>query len=201
MHSLFGVSDMTEKTEEGLTSQEVRGLLERYGPNTLPESRESTIKMFFQRLWGIIPWMLEASILLYIVMGRLIEACVIAFVLLFQVLLSMYQARKTKAALVLLRKRLSINARVLRDGHWQTIPAAELVPGDRIHLRVGDIVPADISVVGGTISADQSQLTGESLPVEIRQGGTLYSSSIIVYGEASGKVRFKPLSSDLEVTL
>jgi len=179
---------MDEKSEQGLTSSQARELLERYGPNVIPESHQSIVKMFAKRLWGVIPWMLEASIILDIVLGRWAEASVIAFILLFQALLSVYQEKKTKAALVLLRKRLSINARALRDGSWQTLPAAELVPGDRIHLRVGDIVPADVSVVSGTISVDQSQLTGESLPVEVKQGGVLYSGSVIEHGEASGNV-------------
>ena len=172
----------------GLTSAQAMELREKYGPNTIPETRESLIRMFFKRLWGVIPWMLEVSIILDIVLGKLVEACVIAAILLFQALLGVYQENKTKAALVLLRKRLSINARVLRDGRWQTLPADELVLGDRIHLRVGDIVPADISVASGIVSADQSQLTGESLPVEVRDGGTLYSGSTIKYGEASGEV-------------
>jgi len=179
---------MAEKTERGLTSAQAKELLERYGPNTIPESRQSTIRMFTKRLWGFIPWMLEVSIALDVVLGRWAEACVIIFILLFQASLGVYQEKKTKASLVLLRKRLSINARVFRDGSWQTLPAAALVPGDNIHLRVGDIVPADILVVSGTVSADQSQLTGESLSVEVRNGGTLFSGSIIKYGEASGKV-------------
>jgi len=179
---------MSEKIEDGLTSSQARELRERYGPNTIPESHQSIIKMFIKRLWGVIPWMLEASIILDIILHRWAEACVIAFILLFQALLGVYQEKKTKKALVLLRKRLSINARVLRDGRWQTLPAAELVPGDRIHLRVGDIVPADVSVISGTVSANQSQLTGESLAVEVHHKEMLYSGSIIEYGEASGNV-------------
>jgi H+-transporting ATPase len=172
----------------GLTSSEAKELLKHYGPNTIAEAHPSTIMMFLKRLWGVIPWMLEVSIILDIVLGRWAEACVITAILLFQALLGAYQEKKTKAALVLLRKRLSITARVLRDGRWQILSATELVPGDKIYLRVGDIVPADVSLISGTISVDQSQLTGESLPVEVHQGGGVYSGSIIRYGEASGKV-------------
>jgi H+-transporting ATPase len=179
---------MAEKTKHGLTSSQAKELLEKYGPNTIHEPHHSVIRMFSKRLWGVIPWMLEASIILDIALGKLAEAGIITFILLFQAVLGAYNEKKTKAALVLLRKRLSINARVLRDGSWQTLPASELVPGDAIYLRVGDIVPADVLVFSGTVSADQSQLTGESLPVEIHDGGTLYSGSIIKYGEASSKV-------------
>ena len=179
---------MNETTEQGLTGAQARELLGQYGPNTLPQTSEPIIKMFYKRLWGVIPWMLEASIALDLFLGRPVEACVIGLILLLQAMLGTYQEIKTKAALALLKKRLSVNARVLRDGRWQTLPASELVPGDVIHIRVGDIVPADVSVVSGTVSADQSQLTGESLPVEIHTGGTLYSASIIKYGEASCKV-------------
>jgi len=179
---------MVENNKQGLTDSQARDLLKKYGYNTIHEPHHSVIKMFSKHLWGFIPWMLEASIAIDIFLGKWIEACVIAVILLFQAVLGVYQEKKTKAALVLLRKRLSINARVLRDGRWQTLPASELVPGDVIHIRVGDIVPADVSVVSGTVSADQSQLTGESLPVEIQDGGVLYSASIIKYGEASCKV-------------
>jgi len=179
---------MSEKINQGLTSSQARDLLEKYGPNSIHEHHHSVLQMFSKRLWGVIPWMLEISIAIDIFLGKWTEACVIAFILLFQAVLGVYQERKTKAALVLLKKRLSINARVLRDGRWQTLPASELVPGDEIHLRVGDIVPADMLVTSGTVSADQSQLTGESLPVEIHKDGVLYSASVIKYGEVSGKV-------------
>jgi H+-transporting ATPase len=106
----------------------------------------------------------------------------------FQAVMGFYQERRAKHAVALLRQRLSVTARVQRDGQWQTISAGELVPDDLAHLRVGDIVPADISLVDGTLSVDQSQLTGESLPVEAAARATVYSGSLVQRGEATGIV-------------
>jgi len=132
--------------------------------------------------------MLEATFILEAILGKWPEAIIIALLLLFNGILGFSQERKAKNALALLRERLRIQARVCRDGKWQTIVAAELVPGDLIHVRVGDIVPADLHLTEGNVLVDQSALTGESMPVECAAEGTLYSASIIRRGEASGEV-------------
>jgi len=96
---------------------------------------------------------------------------------------------RAQRALALLRQHLTVNARVERDGHWQVVPAAEIVPDDLVRLRVGDIVPADVHLTDGEILVDQSVLTGESLPVEQRAGSTVYSGSLVSRGEATGVVK------------
>lgn len=172
----------------GLTSREPAGRLQQYGPNTVAEARRSTAAMLASRFWGLIPWMLECAIVLDLALGRYAETAVIAALLVFNGLMGFNQERRATAALTLLRQRLTLNARVYRDGNLLTLSATELVPGDLVRLRVGDIVPADIRLIEGKILADQSVLTGESLPVELDSPKTAYSGSLVRRGEPTGEV-------------
>ncbi|MBU2755339.1 plasma-membrane proton-efflux P-type ATPase [Acidithiobacillus sp. CV18-2] len=179
---------MNEKTSMGLSSEEAKRRLAQYGPNEVVEEKPKTWLLFLHKFWAPVPWMLEATFVLEVILGKWPEAIIIALLLLFNGILGFSQERKAKNALALLRERLRIQARVCRDGKWQIIVAAELVPGDLIHVRVGDIVPADLHLTEGNVLVDQSALTGESMPVECAAEGTLYSASIIRRGEASGEV-------------
>jgi H+-transporting ATPase len=144
----------------GLTPSEAHSRLATFGPNEIRERETSLGPAFLAKLWAPVPWMLEATILLELLLGKRLEATIIAALLLFNAALSLAQERRAGHALSLLRRRLSVDARVLRDGAWQTIPARELVPGDVVHLRMGDLVPADIRLGDGVVQIDQSVLTG-----------------------------------------
>jgi H+-transporting ATPase len=172
----------------GLSSAEAAERLGRFGPNAVVEAPPRTWFMLAHRFWGVIPWMLEAAVVIDVVLGRYAEAGVIAALLVFSAGLGFYQERHGKKAVALLRSQLTVSTRVRRDGTWRTVPAAELVPDDLVHLRVGDIVPADVALSDGVVSLDQYQLTGESLPVEARAGATAFTGSKVVRGEASGIV-------------
>jgi H+-transporting ATPase len=174
--------------DEGLTSAEAAERLQRFGPNAITEIPEKNWLVLVKKFWGVVPWMLEAAIIIDLILGRWAEGGVIVALLIFQAGLGFYQERRGKRAVALLRSQLKVNARVRRDGQWQVIPAPQLVPDDLVHLRVGDIVPADIKLSEGIISLDQSQLTGESLPVEAKSGMFAYTGSRVVHGEASGVV-------------
>ena len=138
--------------------------------------------------WGLVPWMLEAAVGIELYLGNWVEAVVIAALLVFNAGLSFFQQNKAQRALVLLRQRLNVTARARRDARWQELPAAGLVPGDVVHLRVGDIVPADVELADGRIEVDQSQLTGESALIDKEPGATAYSGSLVTWSEASGVV-------------
>jgi len=174
---------------DGLTTKEAKELLAKYGHNEILMERPSRIKILLKRFWGLVPWMLELAIVLDLILRRWIEAIIIVAWLVFSALLGFYQEDKAKKALALLRQRLIINTRVRRDSTWQIIPASELVPGDFVHLSRGDVVPADIEITDGQIQADQSQLTGESLPVERKLGEIVYAGSLVTQGEAFGLVK------------
>jgi len=173
---------------EGLTSAEAAELLQRFGPNTIKEILEKTWLVLLKRFWGVIPWMLEAAIIIDLVLGRWVEAVVIGVLLVSNAYIGFVQENRAKQAVALLRQRLSIDARVQRDGRWQKIPSGNLVPGDLIRLRVGDIVPADIRLTEGQVQVDQSQLTGESLPIKLDAGSIAYAGSLVGRGESTGVV-------------
>jgi H+-transporting ATPase len=173
----------------GLTTEEARELLAKYGRNEIPIERPSRIKILLRKFWGLIPWMLELTIALNLVLNRWVEAAIVTFWLLFSALIAFQREDKAQKALHLLRQRLTVNAYVRRDGVWRAIPASELVPGDYVHLSGGDVVPADIEIVDGQILVDQSQLTGESRPVEKKAGDAAYAGSLVVQGEAYGLVK------------
>lgn len=172
----------------GLTSADASHLLQEYGPNAIPEQKTRTWLVFLHKMWAPVPWMLEASIILELILGKYIEAGVIGALVVFNALMSTLQESRAQNALALLRKRLTVTARVLRDGSWQMIPSAELVPGDIVYLRMGDLVPADLSLFSGQVLVDQSTLTGESLPVDAEKGASVYAGTTVRRGEATGKV-------------
>jgi len=172
----------------GLTAAEATRRSAQYGPNEVAESKQHPVGAFLRHLWAPVPWMLEATVALQLVLGKTDEAVIIAALLFFNAALSFSQEGHANKALALLRKRLNVQARVRREGRWQLVPARELVPGDVIHLRMGDLVPADVALLDGQVQLDQSTLTGESLPVDAGSGAVAYSGSIVRRGEATGEV-------------
>jgi H+-transporting ATPase len=171
-----------------LTTGEASERLASHGPNEVSEPRESAWLAFARKFWSPVPWMLEAAIVLTVILGRLADAAIIFSLLLFNAVVSYVQENRAGDALALLRKRLAIDSRVLRDGEWKLIPARELVPGDVVHVRVGDIVPADLQLLDGNVQLDQSALTGESVPREAAAPDAIYSGSVVRRGEATGEV-------------
>jgi H+-transporting ATPase len=172
----------------GLSSQEAKQRLAQYGLNTIPEEKQHPLLALLSKLWGPVPWMLEVTIILELYLNREIEALIIGILLVFNALLSFIQENRAKGALALLRKQLTVQARALRDGQWQLLDAQFLVPGDVIHLRMGDIIPADATLKDGHIQMDQSSLTGESVPVDGIVGEKAYAGAVVKRGEANGEV-------------
>lgn len=173
----------------GLTEAAAAERLKRYGANTLPEKRHSLLLTFLSYFWGPIPWMIEMAAALSAVVQHWLDLAIILAMLLINAVVGFWQEYKANNAIAALKARLAVTARVLRAGKWRDLPAVELVPGDVVFLRLGNIVPADIKLVGGDgLSIDQSTLTGESLPVEKKPGDIAYSGSIVRLGEMKGVV-------------
>jgi H+-transporting ATPase len=168
----------------GLSSKEAARRLAQAGPNAMAEKREHAVIRLARHFWAPVPWMLEATIVLQVATGKDIEALMIGALLIFNVALSMFQESRADAALELLKQRLSLTARVRRDGKWVELPAAMLVPGDVVHLSLGVLVPGDVRIVEGSILLDQSRLTGESMPIEAAPGKTAYAGALVRRGEA-----------------
>lgn len=144
--------------------------------------------LWLGKLWGSVPWMLEAALALELALGRHTQAGIIAALLVLNATISFAQESRARSALALLKSKLEVFARVRRDRTWQTVRVAELVPGDLVHLRTGDFVPADLKLTEGSVSLDQSALTGESGPVEAGPSDSAFAGSVVRRGEARGTV-------------
>lgn len=168
----------------GLSSETARQRLNECGHNALEVKNESALKKFFKFFWGPIPWMIEIAALLSIIADDIKDFAIIMFMLIFNALIGFWEEHKASNALDALKKGLALKARVMRDAKWQEVDASELVPGDIVRIRLGDVVPADGKLIEGDyISIDQAALTGESLPVNKKIGDVVYSGSIAKQGE------------------
>lgn len=179
---------MDQSSPHGLTEADAEDRLKQYGPNEIPEPRRHPLLALFGKFWGPIPWMLEAVIFLQVALGKGGEAAIIAALLVVNAMISFVQEGRASKALELLRHRLTATARVLRDGNWRSIAAAGLVPGDIVHLRMGDLSPADVKITDGEVQLDQSALTGESVAIEAGAGAMAYAAAVVRRGEATGEV-------------
>lgn len=116
--------------QSGLTSEEVQRRLKTFGPNTMPDISVHPLRMAVEKFWAPVPWMLEAAIVLELALGKYVEAAIIAFLLIFNAALGLFQESRAQATLAALKSRLALTASVKRDGAWKTVPATELAPGD-----------------------------------------------------------------------
>src|SRR5487761_1545962 len=148
----------------GLTQAEAQKRLAQYGRNAMPDTSVHPLRMALEKFWAPVPWMLEAAIVLEFVLGKYVEAAIIALLLVFNAALGLFQESRAQATLAALKSRLALNASVKRDGAWKTVPATELVPGDVVKLSLGAVVAADVHLTAGEVLLDQSMLTGESVP-------------------------------------
>jgi H+-transporting ATPase len=174
--------------DTGLTHAEVDGRRKANGYNEVAEKKAHPVRKFLQKFWGISAWMLELIIVLSAVLGKYSDLAVVSALLLINAVLSFTQEHRAAGVVEALRKRLQVNARVRRESSWQIVPARELVPGDIVRVRPGDIIPADVKLLTGALSVDQSALTGESKDVDKAPGGVLSSGSVVRRGEGNGVV-------------
>jgi H+-transporting ATPase len=183
------VQALLESSPDGLTQTEATKRLAHYGPNEIAEHTTNPLLKFLAYFWGPIPWMIEVAVILSGAVRHWPDFFIILVLLLANAVVGYTEERQAGNAIDALRAKLAINARVRRDGRWTTPAARELVPGDVIRLRLGDIVPADARLLDGDeIEVDQSALTGESLPTTCRAGDPVFSGSIVRRGEIDGLV-------------
>src|SRR5271163_1681188 len=174
---------------DGLTQAEAQKRLSQYGANEIAEKKTNEILKFLSYFWGPIPWMIEAAVILSAAARHWPDFGIILILLLANAIVGFWEEHQAGNAIAALKATLAIKARVKRDGKWITPPARELVPGDVIRVRLGDIVPADARLLeGDEVSVDQSALTGESLPATRKSGDAVYSGSIVRRGEIGALV-------------
>ncbi len=174
---------------DGLSQAEAEQRLAQYGPNQIEEKKPSAFLKFLTYFWGPIPWMIEGAVVLSAAARHWPDFFIILLLLVSNALVGFWEERQAGNAIEALKAKLAIKARVRRDGKWVTSAARELVPGDVIRVRLGDIVPADARLLAGDpVHVDQSALTGESLPATRKPGEAVFSGSIIRQGEIGALV-------------
>lgn len=174
---------------DGLTAAEAKKRLTQYGRNEIEEKKTNLFLKFLTYFWGPIPWMIEAAVILSAVARHWQDFGIILVLLLANATIGFWEEHEAGNAIAALKAKLAIKARVKRDGKWITPEARDLVPGDIIRLRLGDIVPADARLMeGDPVEVDQSALTGESLPAERKSGEAVFSGSIVRRGEIEALV-------------
>jgi H+-transporting ATPase len=180
----FVLKSLGTTVETGLRKDEAARRLDEYGPNEISGREEALWHRVFRRFWGPIPWMIEIAALLSALVQKWEDFAIILVMLLVNAGLDFFQEHRALNALQALKSRLASEAVVLRDGAFLTLPVRELVPGDIVKLRIGDIVPADVKLIEGEyLLIDQAALTGESLPVDRGPGQIAYANTIVKQGE------------------
>lgn len=148
-------------SSDGLTQAEAEKRLTKYGPNEIEEKKTNVFLKFFTYFWGPIPWMIEISVILSGIAQHWPDFFIILLLLIANSVVGFWEEHSAGNAIKALKDKLAIKARVKRDGKWTTPEARDLVPGDVIRLRLGDIVPADARLLeGDPLAVDQSALTG-----------------------------------------
>jgi H+-transporting ATPase len=180
----FTLKSLQSDAKQGLSGEEASRRLAEIGPNEIEEKEEPLWHRVFRRFWGPIPWMIEIAALLSALVQKWEDFAIILVMLLVNAGLDFMQEYRARNALASLKSKLANEAIVLRDGAWRTLPARELVPGDIVRLRIGDILPADVKLIDGDyLLIDQAALTGESLPVSCKRGEVAYANTIVKQGE------------------
>ncbi|MBN1911958.1 MAG: plasma-membrane proton-efflux P-type ATPase [Pirellulales bacterium] len=176
-------------SHDGLSQEEAQSRLVHYGRNELPEEKTNVVLKFLSYFWGPIPWMIEIAAVLSAMVNHWADFTIITTLLVVNALIGFWEEFQAGNAIAALKEKLALRAKARRDGAWRNVPAQELVPGDVIRLRIGDIVPADAKLLDGeSIHVDQSALTGESLPVTRNVGEDVYSGSVVKQGEIEALV-------------
>ena len=182
------VEALLVNVETGLTDAEVGARRKEHGFNETLPAKTHPARLFLAKFWCLSAWMLELIMALSAALGKYSDLAVVGALLVINAVLSFLQERRAAGVVETLRRRLQVSARVRREARWRVIPARELVPGDIVRVRAGDFIPADLKLLSGTLSVDQSALTGESNEVEKAPGEALSSGSVVRRGEGNGVV-------------
>jgi H+-transporting ATPase len=178
------VQQQLDTTGDGLSSDDAARRLDEVGPNELAEHRRSLLVTFLSYFWAPIPWMIEVALVLSAVARHWADTIIIGVLLVMNGVVAFWEEHQAANAVEALRDRLARDVTARRDGAWTSVPTGDLVPGDVVHVRIGDVIPADARVLGdGALQLDQSALTGESLPVDAARGAVAYSGSVVARGD------------------
>ncbi len=183
-----GIESNHAPTDRGLTSTEAAARLQRFGSNTTPDVHANLPRLILIKFIAPVPCLLEAAILIQLLLHEYVEAAVVGLLLVFNAGLGFLHEQRAQRTIEALKSRLALWSSVLRDGAWKDVHISYLVPGDIVKLSLGTVIPADVKVLVGDVSVDQSMLTGESLPVDGGPGLESYAGALIRRGEATALV-------------
>lgn len=173
----------------GLSQKEAKSRLSKYGYNELTEKKVSPLIKFLSYFWGPIPWMIEAAVIFSAAVGDWADFIIISMLLIGNGLIGFFEEKSAGDAVAALKAQLALKATAKRDGKWVNVPAKELVPGDVMRLKIGDVLPADGRLLDcDPLKIDQAALTGESLPADRGTGDQVYSGSVVKKGQAEAIV-------------
>ncbi|MEA4888766.1 MAG: cation-translocating P-type ATPase [Clostridiaceae bacterium] len=197
------ITQLDVDPQKGLTSEEAGRRLIQYGSNVLREKkRQSWFSKLLNQFKDTMVLILIAACVLSAFFQEWVDALVILAIVIINAVLGLIQEGRAERAIEALQKMTSPQARVLRNGQQQAIPAADLVPGDLVLLEAGDLTPADIRLTEcSSLKAEEASLTGESMPVEKNADKVLpadtplgdrynlvFMSTPITYGRGRGLV-------------
>ena len=197
------VNELKTDLHAGLSSEEARERLKQYGHNELKEKpRPSLFQILLEQFKNFLIILLVVAAGVSAVLGELTDAGMIMAIVILNAVMGVVQESKAEQALAALKKMAAPNARVIRDGMHQDVPSGELVPGDIVMLEAGNYVPADLRLAEAVnLKIEEAALTGESVPVEKRDGVVLkediplgdrvnsaYMSTVVTYGRGKGIV-------------
>ena len=182
------LSELKVQAATGLSDEEVKQRQSTYGLNEVLEKKQSGILLFLKNFWGLTAIMLELTIIISFLLSKFMDAYLISGLMLFNAFIGYIQENKASKTVEALKKSLQVVVRTLRNGKWTNINGNQLVPGDVIRIRTGDFITADAKIIDGTVHADQSALTGESMLISKKESDMLFSGSVIKNGECTAVV-------------
>ncbi|MEM4623223.1 MAG: HAD-IC family P-type ATPase, partial [Desulfurococcaceae archaeon] len=169
---------------KGLTSEEALARLKTYGPNKVPERKENIVVIFLKKFTGLTPYAIEIAALISLILGKYVDFAIMVSLLLVNSVIGVFHEYRASKAVEMLKSKLKVVVKALRDGKWVDVIAEDIVPDDIVKISMGDIVPADGVIVEGSVVVDESALTGESIPVEKNVNDAVYAGTTVVRGEA-----------------
>ncbi|MCT6891340.1 MAG: HAD-IC family P-type ATPase, partial [Lactobacillus sp.] len=172
---------MSEKIT-GLTQAQADKLLQKNGLNEVPEPQFNFFKEFLSKLWNLSAWILEAALLLECILGKWIQSLFVLLMLLFAAWNGASKKKQSRRVLNNISHKLTPTISVQRDGQWQNIDSKYLVPGDLISMQAGDVLAADVKLIDGQISTDESSITGEARTVRKNPQDTAYAGTTVTEG-------------------
>lgn len=172
---------MSEKIT-GLTQAQADKLLQKNGLNEVPEPQFNFFKEFLSKLWNLSAWILEAALLLECVLGKWIQSLFVLLMLLFAAWNGASKKKQSRRVLNNISHKLTPTISVQRDGQWQNTDSKYLVPGDLISMQAGDVLAADVKLMDGQVSTDESSITGEARTVRKDPQDTAYAGTTVTEG-------------------